>query len=82
VGSYRICQVVTLWHCSKLTTLHKLSAQFELNIESFPNVFQQNLLTAAVVEFRRSAVGVAGDSLSGFQGAVMLQKIRDPRRPK
>ena len=46
------------------------------------HVLQENLLPAAVIEFRRSAVGVAGDSLSGFQGAVIFQKIRDPGRPE
>jgi hypothetical protein len=38
---------------------------------------QENLLTAAVVEFRSPAVGVAGDSLSGFKSAVIFQEIRD-----
>jgi hypothetical protein len=27
-------------------------------------------------------VGVAGDALSGFKGAVILQKIRDAGRPE
>src|ERR1700730_1456438 len=31
------------------------------------HVLQENLLTAAVIEFRCPAVGVAGDSLSGFR---------------
>jgi hypothetical protein len=46
------------------------------NIESaaYPRA---NLLTAAVIEFRGPAVGMAGDSLSGFQGAVIFQKISD-----
>jgi|SRR5271165_1570374 len=52
---------------------------------SIPNpfhIFEQNLLTAVVIEFRGSAVGVAGDSLSGFKGAVIFQKVRDAGRPK
>ena len=46
------------------------------------HVLQENLLTAAVVEFRSAAVGVAGDSLSGLQGAVVFQKICDVGRPE
>jgi hypothetical protein len=46
------------------------------------HIFEQNLLTAAVVEFRSAAVGVAGDSLSGFKSAVIFQKIRDAGRPE
>jgi hypothetical protein len=46
------------------------------------HVFEQNLLTAAVIKFRRPAVGVAGDALSGFQRAVIFQKIRDAGRPE
>jgi hypothetical protein len=34
------------------------------------------------IEFRGSAVGVAGNSLSGFKGAVIFQKIGDAGRPK
>jgi hypothetical protein len=34
-------------------------------------------LAAAVIEFCGPAVGVAGDSLSGFKSAVIFQKIRD-----
>ena len=47
---------------------------------SVPNslhVFEQNLLTAAVIELRRPAIGVAGDTLSGFKGAVIFKKIGD-----
>ena len=44
------------------------------------HVLQENLLTASVVEFRSAAIGVASDSLSGFQGAVIFQKIRDTGR--
>jgi hypothetical protein len=32
---------------------------------------------AAVIEFRGTAVDMAGDALSGFKGAVIFQKIRD-----
>ena len=35
---------------------------------------------AAVIKFRGPAVGVAGDSLSGFKSAVISQKIRDTSR--
>ena len=45
-------------------------------------VFEQNLLTAAVIEFRGPAVGMAGDPLSGFKRAVIFQKIRDAGRPE
>jgi hypothetical protein len=41
------------------------------------HIFEQNLLTAAVIEFRSPAVGMACDSLSGFKGAIIFQKIRD-----
>jgi hypothetical protein len=54
-------------------------------MDSIPNPFhvlQEYLLTAAVIEFRSSAVGVAGDSLSGFKGTVIFQKVRDAGRPK
>jgi hypothetical protein len=46
------------------------------------HILEQNLLAAAVIELRRSAVGVAGDALSGFKGAIIFQKIRDAGRPK
>jgi hypothetical protein len=54
-------------------------------VTSIPNplhVLQKDLLAAAVIEFRGPAVGVAGDSLSGFKGAVIFQKIRDACRAK
>jgi hypothetical protein len=41
-----------------------------------------NLLTAAVIKFCGPAVSVAGDSLSGFKGAVIFQEIRDAGRPE
>jgi hypothetical protein len=46
------------------------------------HIFEQDLLAAAVIEFRGPAIGVASDSLSGFKGAVIFQKIRDAGRPK
>ena len=52
---------------------------------SIPNplhVLEQNLLTAAVIEFRGPAAGMAGDPLSGFKGAVIFQKIREAGRTK
>ena len=51
--------------------------------KSVPNplhVLEQNLLAASVIEFCRPAVGVASDSLSGFQSAVVFEKIRDAGR--
>jgi hypothetical protein len=44
--------------------------------------FEKHLLAAAVVEFRGAAAGVAGNSLSGFKGSVISQKIRDPGCPE
>jgi hypothetical protein len=46
------------------------------------HILEENLLTAAVIEFRGSAIGVAGDSLSSLKGTVIFQKIRDAGRPK
>jgi len=37
-------------------------------------------LAAAVVEFCGPAIGVAGDALSGFQGAVIFHEIPDSGR--
>jgi len=56
----------------RLVTLGRLSL-----LCTFPNVFEQYLLPAAVIEFRSPAVGVAGDSLGRFKSAVIFQKIRD-----
>jgi hypothetical protein len=50
------------------------------NIKELNSVFEQNLLTSAVVKFRGSAVGVAVFSLIGFERAVIFQKIRDAGR--
>jgi hypothetical protein len=36
------------------------------------HILEQYLLTAAVIEFRGPAVGVAGDALSSFKGAVIF----------
>ena len=41
------------------------------------HVLEQDLLAAAIIEFRSAAVGMAGDSLSSLQGAFIFQKIRD-----
>jgi hypothetical protein len=46
------------------------------------HIFEQNFLTAAVIKFRGPTVGVASDALSGFQRAVIFQKIRDAGRPE
>jgi hypothetical protein len=46
------------------------------------HILEQNLLAAAVIQLCGPAIGVAGDSLSGFQGAVIFQKIRDAGRPE
>jgi hypothetical protein len=35
-----------------------------------------------LIEFRSAAVGMAGDSLSGFKGAVIFQKIRVASGPE
>jgi hypothetical protein len=44
------------------------------------HVLEKHLLAAAVIKLCGPAVGVAGDSLSGFKGAVIFQKIRDAGR--
>ena len=52
---------------------------------SIPNplhVLEQNLLTAAVIEFRGPAVGMTSNPLSYLQSAVIFQKIRDAGRPE
>jgi hypothetical protein len=46
------------------------------------HILQQYLLTAAIIEFRCPAICVAGDALSGFQGAVIFQKIGDAGGPE
>jgi hypothetical protein len=52
------------------------------SISNSLHIFEQNLLAAAVIEFRGPAVGVAGDPLGGLKGAVIFQKIGDTGRPK
>jgi len=42
------------------------------------HIFEQNLLTAAVIELRGPAIGVAGNSLSGFESAIIFQKLVMP----
>jgi hypothetical protein len=42
---------------------------------SVPNpfqIFEEHLLTAAIIKFRSPAVGMPGDSLSGFKGAIVF----------
>jgi hypothetical protein len=46
------------------------------------HILEQYLLSAAVIKLCGSAIGVASDSLSGFKGAFIFQKIRDAGRPK
>jgi hypothetical protein len=43
--------------------------------------FEKQFLAAAVVEFNGATAGVVGNSLSGFKGSVISQKLRDPRVP-
>jgi hypothetical protein len=48
---------------------------------SIPNsfhIFEQNLLTAAVIEFRGSAVGVTGNALHGFKVPSFSRKFVIP----
>ena len=45
-------------------------------------VLEENLLTAAIIQLCRPAVGVAGNTLSGFKSAVIFQKIRDAGCPE
>ena len=44
----------------------------DISIPNSLHIFEQNLLPAAVIEFCGSAVGVAGDPLSGFKSAVIF----------
>jgi hypothetical protein len=46
------------------------------------HILEQNLLTTPIVEFGSTAIGVAGDALSGLQSAVIFEKIRDAGRAK
>jgi hypothetical protein len=60
----------------------KLYSLLQLLVPNPFHVLQENLLTAAVIEFCRPAVGMPGDSLRGFKGAVIFQKICDAGRPE
>jgi hypothetical protein len=60
----------------------KLYSLLQLLVPNPFHVLQENLLTAAVIEFRGPAVRVPGDSLSGFKGSVIFQKICDTGRPE
>jgi hypothetical protein len=66
-------------HSAFYRTRH-LERNAELGI-SF-QIFQKHFLSTTIIEFRGAAFGVAGDPLSGFQGAVIFQKIRDAGRPE
>jgi hypothetical protein len=46
------------------------------------HIFEQHFLAAAIIEFRGPTVGMASDSLSGFKGGVIFQKIRDAGGPE
>ena len=46
------------------------------------HILEQHLLTAAIIKFRGPTVGVTGDSLSGFKGAVIFEKICDTGCPE
>jgi hypothetical protein len=80
----------TDWVCFRFTVaenkdkesglIHALIYQRNLSIPNPLHVLKQNLLAAAVIEFRSPAVGAAGDSLSGFESAVIFEKIRDACR--
>jgi len=59
----------------------ELSLEWRLVANSL-HVLQQNLLTAAVIEFRCPAICMTGDALSSFKGTVVLEKIRDTGRSK
>jgi hypothetical protein len=42
-------------------------------------VLEENLLTAAIIQLCRPAVGVAGNTLSGFKSAVIFQQSAGSR---
>ena len=46
------------------------------------HIFEQHLLTAAVIELCRPTVGVASDPLRSFKSPVIFQKICDTGRPE
>jgi hypothetical protein len=43
------------------------------------HVLEENLLTAAIIQLCRPAVGVAGNTLSGFKSAVTFQQSAGSR---
>jgi len=45
------------------------------------HIFEQHLLTAAVIELCRPTVGVASDPLRSFKSPVIFQKICDTGPP-
>jgi hypothetical protein len=53
------------------------ATNFCSSISNSFHIFEQHLLAATIIEFRGPAVGVAGDTLGGFQGAMIFQKIRN-----
>jgi hypothetical protein len=46
------------------------------------HILEQNLLTTAVVEFGSTTIGVPGNTLGGFERAIILQKIGDTACPE
>jgi hypothetical protein len=64
-----------------LTFSQEGSSESALLVADTLHILEQNLLAAAVIEFRGPAV-VAGNPLSGFEGAIVFQKVRDAGRPK
>ena len=46
------------------------------------HILEQNLLPPPIIKFRGPAVGMSGDALSGFKGAVIFQKIGNAGRPE
>jgi len=44
------------------------------------HIFEQHLLSAAIVKLRGPAVGVTDNALSSLESAVIFQKIRDRGR--
>jgi hypothetical protein len=54
----------------------------KLSIPNPLHIFEQDPLTAAIIKFRGPAIGVASDSLRGFEGAIIFQKVRDTCRAK
>jgi hypothetical protein len=65
-----------------MSSLFRLAAgRILIPASSIPNslhVLEQHLLAAPVIEFCGPAVDVAGDSLGGFQGAIISRKFVIP----